>query len=89
MITDEPTVNRKSSRDGEGKIVRLFFAYLIFFFLSFCSSCVCFTCGKRTIISIMHSRKTANSTNRISDPLAIGILTLFLGQQHSSAALCF
>ena len=32
MITDEPTVNRKSSRDGEGKIVRLFFAYLIFFF---------------------------------------------------------
>lgn len=37
----------------------------------------------------MHSRKTANSTNRISDPVAIGILTLFLGQQHSSAALCF
>lgn len=49
-----------------------------------------FTCGQRTIISIMHARKTANSTNRISDPMAIASLTLFLwSTAHSLAAVCF
>lgn len=88
MITDE--LRQKIMlwvREREIVCVCVFF-FWFYFSVLFSSPAFRFTCGQRTIISIMHARKTANSTNRISDPMAIASLTLFLWSTSAVWLMC-